>query len=67
MIDAVANEVNQRITKPIDDGFIQLGIGTFCCEVDLLSKIGGQVPNKTVEAAEGGADWHHSDIEDDVA
>ena len=61
VIDAVADQVHQRIAEPFDDGLVQFGFGPFGNQLDLFAEFFGQIAHQAAEAAEGGADREHAD------
>ncbi|OPZ59757.1 MAG: hypothetical protein BWY87_00836 [Deltaproteobacteria bacterium ADurb.Bin510] len=67
MIDAVANQVHERIAELVDHGFVEFSLGAGRGEFDFLAKFRGQVPHQTLETGEGRADRQHADIHDLIA
>jgi hypothetical protein len=67
VVDAVSEQVDQRIVQTLDDGFIQLRVFTVGFKHDALAQFLGQVADKPLEAAEGGADGQHADAQGVVA
>ncbi len=67
MVDAVADQVYQRVIQFFDHGLVQLGLGAGGLQIDLLAQFGGQIPYQPFELAEGGADRQHPHGEGGVA
>ncbi len=61
VVDAVSDQVHERVAQPFDDGLVQFGLRAFGRELDLFSELGGEVPHGALELAEGGADRQHAD------
>ena len=59
--------MHQRIAESLDDRLVELGLGAFGDEVDLLAQIGREVVYEALEVTEGGPDGDHADVQCTVA
>ncbi len=62
VVHAVADQVHQRIAQLVDHGLVQLGIGAFDGELDILAQIARQVVHQPAELLEGAANRQHADV-----
>ena len=53
VVHAVADQMHQRIAQLIDDRFVELGIGAFHRELDILAQIARQIVDQPAEFLEG--------------
>ncbi len=67
MIDAVADDVYQRIVQLFDDGLVQFGFGAEGFHLDLFAEFLREIAHQAFEFAEGAADRQHADIEGGIA
>ena len=56
MVGGVADDVDQRIGKPLDHRLVELGLLALGDQLDLLVEIARQVVDEAAETAEQGAD-----------
>jgi hypothetical protein len=64
VIDAVANQVHERITDLLEHGLVELGVAPGHLELDLLAEPLRQIPNHSRKATEDEADRHHAHAHD---
>ena len=67
VVDAVADDVYQRVVQFFDDGLVQLGFSTEGFHLDLFAKFLRQVAHQPFELAEGAADRQHAYIKCGIA
>ncbi len=67
MIDAVADEMDERVGKLVDDGLVELGLFAFHNEAYVLAKLGGQVTHQALELGKGRPDGQHPDPHGNIA
>ena len=67
VVDRVAHQVRQRIGDLLDDRLVELGVLAVDDELDVLAELARHVVHDALEAAEGGADLHHAQLQRAVA
>ncbi len=64
MVDAVAQQVHDRVTDLIEHSAVEFYVETLHTEGDFLAEIMGKIPDHTREPVEDVADRHHPRIHD---
>ena len=66
MVEAVAQHVDERIAKRLDDRLVGLGILAFKRQFDLLAQLPRHVAYEPGKALEHNRDRHHADLHDGI-
>ena len=66
VIEAVANNVNQRVGQRLDDVLVGFGLLAFEHQLNFLAEFARDVAHQAREALEDKRDRHHADLHDGV-